>query len=81
MENYIAVVFPDGERASNGLHALWHLDGTGDITVHGAVIVKIDERNLWRVTYSEDGALLIFRGETPVAVHVAPEGTLRVVAP
>ncbi len=31
--------------------------------------------------YSEDGALLIFRGETPVAVHVAPEGTLRVVAP
>jgi 3-(3-hydroxy-phenyl)propionate hydroxylase/6-hydroxy-3-succinoylpyridine 3-monooxygenase len=25
--------------------------------VHGAVIVKIDERNLWRVTYSEDGAL------------------------
>ena len=25
--------------------------------VHGAVIVKIDNRNLWRVTYSEDGAL------------------------
>ena len=42
MEKYIAVVFPDGERASNGLHALWHLDGTGDITVHGAVIVKRD---------------------------------------
>ncbi|HEX3852221.1 MAG TPA: hypothetical protein VHW01_14725 [Polyangiaceae bacterium] len=31
--------------------------------------------------YSEDGALLIFRGENPVAVHVAPEGALRVVAP
>jgi hypothetical protein len=31
--------------------------------------------------YSEDGALLIFRGEAPVAVHVAPEGALRVVAP
>jgi 3-(3-hydroxy-phenyl)propionate hydroxylase/6-hydroxy-3-succinoylpyridine 3-monooxygenase len=25
--------------------------------VHGAVVVKIDERDLWRVTYSEDGAL------------------------
>ncbi len=31
--------------------------------------------------YSEDGALLVFRGEKPVAVHVAPEGSLRVVAP
>jgi hypothetical protein len=31
--------------------------------------------------YSEDGALLIFRGEKPVAVHVAPEGALRVIAP
>ena len=25
--------------------------------VHGAVIVKIDDRDLWRVTYSEDGRL------------------------
>jgi hypothetical protein len=31
--------------------------------------------------YSEDGALLIFRGESPVAVHVAPEGSLKVIAP
>ncbi|MEP7053583.1 MAG: hypothetical protein ABJB12_24685, partial [Pseudomonadota bacterium] len=31
--------------------------------------------------YSEDGALLVFRGEKPVAVHVAPEGSLRVVTP
>lgn len=31
--------------------------------------------------YSEDGALLVFRGEKPVAVHVAPEGALHVVTP
>ena len=42
-EKYIAVVFPSGERASSGLHALWNLDGTGDITVHGAVVVTRDK--------------------------------------
>jgi hypothetical protein len=31
--------------------------------------------------FSEDGALLVFHGETPVAVHVAPEGSVRVVTP
>jgi uncharacterized membrane protein len=41
-DKYIAVVFPDGKRASSGLHALWNLDSTGDITVHGAVIVTRD---------------------------------------
>jgi len=41
-DKYIAVVFPDGQRASSGLHALWNLDSTGDITVHGAVIVTRD---------------------------------------
>lgn len=41
-EKYVAVVFPDAERAGTGLHALWNLDDTGDITVHGAVVVKRD---------------------------------------
>jgi hypothetical protein len=31
--------------------------------------------------YSDDAALLIFRGEKPVALHVASDGSLRVVAP
>ena len=31
--------------------------------------------------YSDDGALLIFRDEQPVALHVAPEGTVRVLTP
>ncbi len=41
-DKYIAVVFPDGERATSGLHALWKLDDGGDITVHGAVVVTRD---------------------------------------
>ncbi|HEX2669440.1 MAG TPA: hypothetical protein VHM25_01145, partial [Polyangiaceae bacterium] len=31
--------------------------------------------------YADEDALLIFRGEKPVAVHVASDGSLRVVAP
>ena len=31
--------------------------------------------------YSDDSALLVFRGEAPVAVHVGAEGSVRVVAP
>jgi len=31
--------------------------------------------------YADDDALLIFRGEKPVALHVASDGSLRVVAP
>jgi uncharacterized membrane protein len=42
-EKYIAVVFPDAERARTGLHALFSLDDSGDITVHGAVVVRRDE--------------------------------------
>lgn len=41
-ERYVAVVFPDGNRATNGLHALWTLDASGDITVHGAAVVTRD---------------------------------------
>lgn len=31
--------------------------------------------------YADDSALLLFRGETPVAVHASAEGTLRVLTP
>jgi hypothetical protein len=31
--------------------------------------------------YADDSALLVFRGESPVAVHVGAEGSVRVVAP
>src|SRR5271154_483002 len=44
MHNYIAVIFNDTDKAYKGLHALWQMDGEGDITVHGASVVH---RNDW----------------------------------
>ncbi len=44
MHNYIAVIFNDVGKAYKALHALWRLDGEGDITVHGATVVH---RNDW----------------------------------
>ena len=43
MDNYIAIVFETDENAFKGLHALWDLDSTGDITVHGAAVIHRDE--------------------------------------
>ncbi len=42
MNNYVTVVFDTDEKAYQALHALWKLDGTGDITVHGAAVVHRD---------------------------------------
>jgi uncharacterized membrane protein len=42
MGNYIAVVFNSDEDAFAGLHALWNLDGSGEITVHGAAVIHRD---------------------------------------
>jgi len=57
------------------------LPATKDITAFDAPDFGGPNAGELSPIYSEDGALLIFRGETPVAVHVAPEGALRVVAP
>jgi uncharacterized membrane protein len=42
MDNYISVVFSNDQKAFDGLHALWRLDGTGDVTVHGAAVLHRD---------------------------------------
>ena len=42
MRNYIAVVFNSSGKAYEGLHALWLLDGSGDVTVHGTAVVHRD---------------------------------------
>lgn len=42
-DKYIAAVFPNGESAREGLHALWRLDTDGDVNVHGAVLVRRDK--------------------------------------
>ena len=39
MENYVAIVFDDDEKAYEGLHALWALDAKGEIEVKGAAVV------------------------------------------
>ena len=42
MNNYVTIVFDTDEKAYQGLHALWKLDDTGDVTVHGAAVVRRD---------------------------------------
>jgi uncharacterized membrane protein len=42
MDNYVAIVFDNDTKAYDGLHALWHLDAQGDITVHGAAVIHRD---------------------------------------
>jgi uncharacterized membrane protein len=43
MDNYLAIVFDNDEKAYEGLHALWNLDSSGDVTVHGAAVVHRDK--------------------------------------
>ena len=43
MDNYIAVVFNSDEKAYEGLHRLWALDDSNDVTVHGAAVVHRDK--------------------------------------
>jgi uncharacterized membrane protein len=43
LDNYLAIVFNSNEKAYEGLHKLWNLDDSGDITVHGASVIRRDE--------------------------------------
>lgn len=43
MSKYIALAFDSEAKATAGLHALWELDLRGDITVHGAAVIRRDE--------------------------------------
>jgi len=53
MHNYIAVVFDDTSKAYEGLHALWQLDGDGDVTVHGTAVVHRDDWGRYQVDTKE----------------------------
>jgi uncharacterized membrane protein len=53
MRNYIAVVFDDTSKAYKGLHALWQLDDSMDITVHGAAVVHRDNLGQFQVDTKE----------------------------
>lgn len=41
-DNYVAVVFDTDAQAADGLHELWGLDDRGEITVHGAAVIRRD---------------------------------------
>jgi len=49
MDNYIAAVFNSEDKASDALHALWNLDASGEITVHGAAVVRRDPAGYMQV--------------------------------
>ena len=53
MHNYIAVIFDDTGKAYEALHALWQMDGEGDITVHGTTVVHRDGWGEYQVDTKE----------------------------
>lgn len=90
MNNYIAVVFPSENRARTALRTLWDLDDIGDITIHGAAVVRRDDLGNVRVAEHESdlgnrtavgvgiGALLgLLAG--PVGMAVGAAGAAAVV--
>jgi uncharacterized membrane protein len=49
MNTYIAVVFSSDDKAHQALRKLWHLDEEGELTVHGAAVVRRDDMGHIRV--------------------------------
>ena len=54
MDNYITAVFDSEDKASDALHALWRLDAEGDITMHGAAVVRRDSLGYMQVATKHD---------------------------
>jgi uncharacterized membrane protein len=44
MNTYVAIVFASDDKAHAGLRALWRMDEDAEITVHGAAVVRRDDR-------------------------------------
>jgi uncharacterized membrane protein len=49
MNTYIAVVFASDDKAHQALRKLWQMDEDGLLTVHGAAVVRRDDRGHIRV--------------------------------
>jgi uncharacterized membrane protein len=93
MNTYIAVVFGSDDRAHQALRKLWNMDEAGELTVHGAAVVRRDDLGHIRVAdRSSDlgmrtaigvgvGALLgLIAGPVGVAAGVAGAAALSVGA-
>lgn len=91
MKNYIAVVFSSDDKAHKGLRALWNLDMEGELTVHGAAVIRRDDTGHIRVADRNTdlgmrtamgvgiGALLgLIAGPVGVAAGIAGAATLGV---
>jgi uncharacterized membrane protein len=93
MNTYIAVVFSSDDKAHQALRKLWHMDEEGLLTVHGAAVVRRDDRGHIRVADRDTdlgmrtaigvgvGALLgLMAGPIGVAAGVAGAAALSVGA-
>jgi uncharacterized membrane protein len=49
MKTYVAIVFSTEAKAHEGLRVLWLLDSEAGLTVHGAAVVRRDDRGHIRV--------------------------------
>ena len=89
MKNYIAITFETDDKAHRGLRALWDLDASSDITVHGAAVIRRDDMGHIRVADRNTdlgmrtvvgvgiGALLgLIAGPVGVAAGIAGAATL-----
>ncbi len=89
MNTYIAVVFSSNSQAHVALRKLWDLDEAGELTVHGAAIVRRDDMGHIRVADRDSdlgmrtaigvgvGALLgLLAGPVGVAAGVAGAAAL-----
>ena len=93
MNTYMAVVFSSDDKAHQALRRLWALDDEGELTVHGAAVVRRDDMGHIRVADRHTdlgmrtaigvgvGALLgLIAGPVGVAAGVAGAAALSVGA-
>lgn len=93
MNTYIAVVFSSDDKAHRALRKLWTLDEEGELTVHGAAVIRRDDMGHIRVADRNSdlgmrtaigvgvGALLgLLAGPVGVAAGVAGAAALSVGA-
>lgn len=93
MNTYIAVVFSSDDKAHQALRKLWTLDEDGELTVHGAAVIRRDDMGHIRVADSNSdlgmrtaigvgvGALLgLMAGPIGVAAGVAGAAAMSVGA-
>ena len=93
MNTYIAVVFSSDDKAHQALRKLWNMDEAGELTVHGAAVVRRDDMGHIRVADRHSdlgmrtaigvgvGALLgLLAGPVGVAAGIAGAAALSVGA-